>query len=133
MYECSFLGDANSRRDSMEQKFLSIEELNDLLQQWNGQTIKVTKHEMDDLDQTVLQLQDISYARNTRRIDDYVPMHALHLNGNGNITTDATNSTQDLPASMYEIPLQDDSLYEFDGEKFLISTDRGVYKIEVVE
>ncbi|SET22522.1 hypothetical protein SAMN05216389_10751 [Oceanobacillus limi] len=117
----------------MEQKFLSIEELNDLLQQWNGQTIKVTKHEMDDLDQTVLQLQDISYARNTRRIDDYVPMHALHLNGNGNITTDATNSTQDLPASMYEIPLQDDSLYEFDGEKFLISTDRGVYKIEVVE
>ncbi|MFD2043476.1 hypothetical protein ACFSTA_03700 [Ornithinibacillus salinisoli] len=118
----------------MEQKFLSIEEFNDLLQQWNGQTVKVTKHEMDDLDQTVLHLRDVSYARNTRRIDDYEPMHSLHLNGDGDITTGVTNSThQPLPTSMYEIPLQDDSLYEYDGQKFLISTDRGVYKIEVVE
>ncbi|MUK88267.1 hypothetical protein GMD78_07670 [Ornithinibacillus sp. L9] len=117
----------------MDQNFLSIEEFNDLLQQWNGQTIKVTKHEMDDLDQTVLNLQDISYSRNTRRIDEYEPMHTLQLNGDGNIAPEATSNTEPLPASMYEIPLQDDSLYEFDGEKFLISTDRGVYKIEVAD
>ncbi|SHF98830.1 hypothetical protein [Ornithinibacillus halophilus] len=114
----------------MDQQFLSIEQFNDLLQQWNGKNIKVTKHELDDIDETVLSLENISYESNTRRIDDYVPMHSLHLHGDGNIPT-TTNSMTDLPSSMYEIPLQDDSLYEFDGEKFLISTDRGVYKIEL--
>lgn len=113
----------------MDVQFLTIEEFNDLLQQWNGETIKISKHELDDLDETLMTLQDISYERNTRRIDDYEPMHALHLNGTGRIETDADNA-QPLPSSVYEIPLEDNSLYEFDGEQFLLSTSRGVYKIE---
>ncbi|HLR63510.1 MAG TPA: hypothetical protein VK097_13930 [Lentibacillus sp.] len=113
----------------MEAKFLTIETFNDLLQQWNGETIKISKHELDDLDETLMMLQDISYARNTRRLDDYEPMHALHLNGTGTIETDASNA-QSLPSSVYEIPLEDNTLYEFDGQKFLLSTSRGVYKIE---
>ncbi|WP_106495811.1 hypothetical protein [Lentibacillus sp. Marseille-P4043] len=115
----------------MDQHFLSIEEFNELLKQWNGQTIKVSKFELDDIDETVMNLQDISYSRNTRRIDDYVPMHALQLNGSGAVQTDATNP-QSLPTSLYEIPLEDNSLYEFDSSHFLLSTERGVYKIELV-
>ncbi|WP_099159118.1 hypothetical protein [Virgibacillus ndiopensis] len=115
----------------MDQHFLSIEELHALLNQWNGQKIKVTKLELDDVDETLMELQNISYSKNTRRIDDYVPMHALQLNGTGRIQTDAANlQPQDLPLSLYEIPLEDSSLYEFDGSKFLLSTARGVYKIE---
>ncbi|WP_188455529.1 hypothetical protein [Virgibacillus oceani] len=116
----------------MDQHFLSIEELNELLNRWNGQNIKVTKLELDDVDETLMELQNISYSKNTRRIDDYVPMHTLQLNGTGHVLTDAADlKPQDLPASQYEIPLEDNSLYEFDGSQFLLSTARGVYKIEL--
>ncbi|TMN22234.1 hypothetical protein FH966_04305 [Lentibacillus cibarius] len=110
-------------------QFLTIEEFNDLLQQWNGETIKISKHELNDLDETLMTLQEISYDRNTRRIDDYEPMHALQLNGAGTMETDI-GEPQTLPSSLYEIPLEDNSLYEFDGHQFLVSTSRGVYKIE---
>jgi hypothetical protein len=115
----------------MEHQFLSVEEFNALINQWVGNPVKITKHEMDDVDRTVMNLTDVSYERNTRRIDDYVPMHNLLLSGNGQIETLATMSNQPLPSSVYEIPLQDNSLYEYDGEKFFITTDRGVYKIEL--
>ncbi|RYG73346.1 hypothetical protein EU245_06550 [Lentibacillus lipolyticus] len=110
-------------------QFLTIEEFHELLQQWNGETIKISKHEIDDLDEIQMTLQNISYDRNTRRMDDYEPMHALQLNGDGTMETDA-NNPQELPSSLYEIPLEDNSLYEFDGHQFLVSTSRGVYKIE---
>ncbi|MBC5635355.1 hypothetical protein H8S33_00825 [Ornithinibacillus sp. BX22] len=115
----------------MEHQFLSVEAFNELIQQWSGRQVKITKHEMDDVDQIVLHLESVSYDRNTRRIDDYVPMHSLQLNGEGQIQTLATMSTQPLPSPSYEIPLQDSAMYEFDGEKFFITTERGVYKIEL--
>lgn len=114
----------------MEAHFLSIEEFNALLNQWNGQSIKVSKHELNDMDETMMDLQHISYSTDTRRIDDYEPMHALQLNGDGTVHTDA-DKPQALPSSLYEIPLEDDSLYEFDGTRFLVSTSRGVYMIEL--
>lgn len=120
------------RRDGMEHQFLSVEEFNRQLQQWNGQQIKITKHEMDDVDKIVMHLQDISYDLNTRRIDDYVPRYNLLLKGDGRIETLASMSNQPLPASVYEIPLENNTLYEYDGEKFFITTERGVYKIEQV-
>ncbi|GAB3049632.1 hypothetical protein [Virgibacillus ainsalahensis] len=114
----------------MEQRFLSIEEFNTLLNQWNGHPIKITKHEMDDIDETLMELEGLSYSTNTRSIDDYVPRHTLQLNGNGDIETTA-NTYEPLPSAIYEIPLGDTSLYEFDGSQFLISTERAVYKIEL--
>lgn len=115
----------------MDHEFLSVEEFNTFIQQWSGRTIKIIKHEMDDIDQTVMNLQRISYDQNTRRIDDYVPKHSLLLHGDGQIETLTTMSNVSLPSSNYEIPLQDNSLYEFNGETFVITTDRGVYKIEL--
>lgn len=111
-------------------EFLSIETFNQLLQKWNGKNIKISKIELDDLDETWMQLDNVSYSSNTRRLDDYEPMHSLHLNGSGQIQTE-NNHVEQLPSSDYVIPLEDSSLYEFDGEQFLLSTDRGVYKIEL--
>ncbi|MBP2258393.1 hypothetical protein [Virgibacillus alimentarius] len=115
----------------MNHHFITVEEFNRLIHQWTGHTIKIMKHELDDVDETCLHLDHISYATNTRRIDDYEAMHALHLNGGGAIQTDKDPYT--LPDDLYKIPLQDTTLYEYDGYQFLISTDRGVYKIELVE
>lgn len=116
----------------MDQHFLSVEEFNELLNNWNGQSIKISKIELNDIDETLMHLQHISYETNTRRIDRYEPMHSLQLNGIGNVHTEAMDSKQPIPSSVYEIPLEDTSLYEFDGSTFLLSTSRGVYKIELV-
>ena len=116
----------------MEEHFLTVEQFNELLKQWDGKTIKISKHELDDLDETVLDLSAISYTTDTRRLDDYEAMHTLNLNGDGKTLTTA-EQFQPLPASLYEIPLEDTSLYEFDGKCFIISTDRAVYKIELAE
>ncbi|RDW16470.1 hypothetical protein CWR48_16430 [Oceanobacillus arenosus] len=115
----------------MDYHFLSIEEFNALLNQWQGQTIKIIKHELDDLDETLIDLNTISYSTNHRRIDEYEPLHSLRLNGGGAIETE-TDNFQSLPQSMYEIPLEDYALYEFDGTQFILSTARGVYTIELV-
>ncbi|MDL4840892.1 hypothetical protein [Aquibacillus rhizosphaerae] len=116
----------------MTQRYLSVEEFNELLQKWNGQTIKITKNELDDDDKTVMELNSISYARDTRRIDDYEPMHALYLNGTGYVQTDA-NEPQSLPESHYEIPLEDSTLYQYNNSQFHLITDRGTYTIEVTQ
>lgn len=115
----------------MKQGFLSIEEFNALMQQWSGRKIKITKHEINDIDRTVMNLQSVSYDQNTRRIDDYAPKYSLLLNGDGQIETLTALSNEPLPSSNYEIPLEDNSLYEFNGKKFIITTDRGIYKIEL--
>ncbi len=117
----------------MEQryKFLSIEQFNELLQKWSQAEIKISKLEMNDLDEIVMQLEKVSFKNETPTIDGYEPIHTLQLGGQGSIQTE-NNDSQPLPSSLYEIPLEDDTLYEFDGTTFLISTDRGVYKIERV-
>lgn len=114
---------------NQQYKFTSIEQFNDLLQQWNDQQIKITKLEMDDVDEITMNLEKITYENEMPTIDGYEPIHNLQLNGAGQIQTDNNNSAP-LPSSLYEIPLQNDTLYEFDGETFIISTDRGTYKIE---
>ncbi|MFD1848743.1 hypothetical protein [Oceanobacillus bengalensis] len=115
----------------MDQYFLSVEEFNALLKQWNGRKIKVIKHELDDFDETLIDLSAISYAKETRSIDGYEPIYSLHLNGSGVIET-TENNYQSLPSELYEIPLEENALYEFDGNRFIVSTSRGVYSIELL-
>ncbi|MCG1027700.1 hypothetical protein J5S49_05300 [Virgibacillus halodenitrificans] len=114
----------------MHQQYLSIEQFNKLLYKWNGKTVKIAKQELDDYDEVMMRLDRISYETDTRRLDDYEPMHSLHLNGIGEIEN-ASNHFEPLPSPLYEIPLEDTSLYQFDGERFSIVTDRAIYTIEV--
>jgi len=116
----------------VSEQYLSIEEFNELIRKWNRKTVKIAKQELDDYDETVMELSDISYETNTRRIDDYVPKHVLQLNGTGLIENEKLEK-QPLPASLYEIPLEDSSLYQFDGSRFALITDRAIYTVEVEE
>ena len=112
--------------------FLSIEDFHEKINEWVGQQIKISKWEMDDVDETVLYLDKISYEKDTRRLDDYKALYTLHLEGEGFIQTDTKYSQlEPLPAPSYEIPLEEDALYEFNGEQFIISTERAVYKLEL--
>lgn len=112
----------------MEESPLTIEEFNEQLQQWNGQKIRIVKEEMDDLDETLLDLDDVSYVKGSG-IDDYIPKYALLLKGNGVVGT-TMNNYEELPSESFEIPLEEDTIYEFDGKRFFITTSRGVYMIQ---
>lgn len=114
----------------MEQ-FITIEQLNNLLKKWSGKRVKIAKQELDDYDEIILDLSNISYATNKRRIDDYEPVYTLRLNGSGQIEN-AAHHYERLPNPGYEIPLEDTSLYQFDGERFSLITDRAIYTIEVL-
>ncbi|WP_186576373.1 hypothetical protein [Aquibacillus kalidii] len=114
----------------MTQQYLSIEEFNELIQQWHGETIKIYKEELDDKDRTLMTISSISYSNDTRRLDDYEPRHSLMFHGDGNIET-ADKELQPLPSSYYEIPLEDSTLYQYDGSQLSLITDRGKYTIEV--
>ncbi|WP_138420377.1 hypothetical protein [Aquibacillus sediminis] len=116
----------------MTQQYLTVEEFNDLLQQWIGNQIVISKQEIKDLDQTFMKLDSISYSKDTRRMDDYEPMHSLLLHGTGQIETESIqNQTQALPSDYYEIPLEDSTLYHYNNQRFSLITDRGTYTIEI--
>lgn len=110
------------------ERSLTIEEFNDYLQQWSGQKIRIVKEELDDLDETLLNLQTISYSKGPS-IDDYIPRYSLLLSGTGIVGT-TMNNYEELPSQVFEIPLEEEAIYEFDGIRFFISTSRGVYMIE---
>lgn len=114
----------------MEKGFLSIEGFNTLLNEWEGQYVKVAKYEKNDHDETHLKLNKISYSKKTRRIDDYESMHTLQLNGSGKVRI-SVNEFEPLPHSLYEIPLEDNTQYKYDGNRLAINTDRAVYTIEM--
>ncbi|WP_173918188.1 hypothetical protein [Halobacillus sp. Marseille-Q1614] len=111
-------------------KQLSVEQFNENLQQWSGKTIKVTKHEQGDEDTVYIDLNDVSYSRDTRRADEYEPMHELKLNGEGRTETDR-GDYQPLPSPVYEIPLEDSTQYQYEDHRFSLITDRGSYMIEL--
>lgn len=115
----------------MADQYVSIETFNEQLQQWNGNTVKISKHELEDEDETIMELQDVTYQTSTRRLDDYQSMHTLQLNGTGKNENEA-HDLQPLPSSIYEIPLEDSSRYQFDGSRFVLTTERGKYMIERV-
>ncbi|WP_408008779.1 hypothetical protein ACJROX_29840 [Pseudalkalibacillus sp. A8] len=114
----------------MNEQYLTVEQFNQLIQQWSGKTIKITKQELGDQDTIIMKLEDISYHKDTRRIDDYEPMHSIHLIGVGTTETDG-QSGQPLPASSYEIPLEDSTRYRFEDIGFSLVNERGSYTIEL--
>lgn len=113
----------------MSETLLPIEEFNSLLKKWEGEDIKITKYEKNDHDETYLKLNKVAYDKKTRRIDDYEPAYTLQLNGDGKVRV-SQDDYEPLPHSLYEIPLEDETQYTFDGVRFSINTDRGVYTIE---
>ena len=114
----------------MKKESLTIEEFNALLREWSGKRVKVVKHELEDRDETLINLDAVSYEKGSS-IDDYEPRYALQLNGAGMVETTEDNFEK-LPSDEFEIPLEEDAHYEFDGEKFVLETSRGNYTIELL-
>lgn len=114
----------------MNSEFITLEQLTNMLSQWHGKQVTISKVEMDDYDEVFMQLEDITYQSESNHLDPYEPSFTLQLEGTGKKYTDH-GQYEELPSSSYEIPLQKSALYEYDGQQFLISTERGTYKISI--
>ncbi len=109
---------------------LTVEEFNALLREWSGKRVKVEKHEVEDRDEALINLETVSYEKGSS-IDDYESQTALQLNGEGLIETTEDNFEK-LPSDAFELPLEADAHYEFDGERLVMRTSRGDYVIELL-
>lgn len=115
----------------MNKKSMTIKEFNESINKWVGNDIKVLKHEANDLDETIISLDKVTYKENLYRIDDYEPKYVLQLEGVGFVENES-NSFQPLPDSVYEVALDDETEYRFDGSQFQLTTDRGTYSIQLI-
>lgn len=113
----------------MVRRSLYIEEFNQFLHKWKGEHIKVSKEEIGDHDETIMQLLTIEYANNEQNINDYGADHLLKLRGPGHVKT-VDPDPQPLPGSVYDIPLEDHTTYEVDDNMLTLTTERGIYTIE---
>lgn len=113
----------------MAGKNLSSKAFYERLNQWVGHNIKIFKEEIGDDDETLMALKSITHENHANSGDDYIPAHTLQLNGSGAVENE-DNQLEPLPTSEYEIPIEDSTIFQFDGDKFTLKTDRGVYIIE---
>ena len=114
----------------MRKQTITIEDVHAILQQWIGKQITIQKKELQDDDQTTMYLESVTYEINKERLDDYTSTYHLHLNGNGIIET-VHNNAEPLPLPTYEIPLEDQSVYQYSENILHIINDRGQYTIRV--
>lgn len=113
----------------MAGKSLSSKTFYERLNQWVGQNIKIFKEEIGDDDETLMALESITHVNHTVSGDDYIPAHTLQLNGSGAVENE-DDQLEPLPKSEYEIPIEDSTTFQFDGDKFKLKTERGIYTIE---
>ncbi|MDY0394436.1 hypothetical protein ACFSMW_08405 [Virgibacillus halophilus] len=110
-----------------EKNKLDIEGLHAQLEKWHGSHICIKKDELRDVDEIRMELNSISYDKNTRKLDNYQSLYTLHLNGTGSIQTD--RKEQPLPDAVYDIPLEDTASYKMNGSALQLHTTRGTYEI----
>lgn len=114
----------------MNNNRISIEIFSEKINKWTGKEIKVLKQEVNDLDETIISLEKVTYRENINRIDDYEPKFELQLTGSGQVKI-GDGDFEPLPYSIYEIALDEDATFHFDGTAFTLKTDRGMYAIQL--
>lgn len=103
-------------------------ELKQVLDQWVGRDVVLTKQEDGDIDQTVMSLEHVTYVGRGETIDGYVSSRALQLRGEGTVQT-AGGERQPLPFARYDIPLTDDCHIQHNQNTILIETERAEYTV----
>ncbi|MDQ0253978.1 hypothetical protein J2S74_001351 [Evansella vedderi] len=112
-----------------------IFELTEWLERQKGQTLMIYKSEFStgkeeiiDRDEVKLVLNDVS-VRDIERHDedDYLANQEIILHGEGQIHTD--RGQQELPQSVYEIPIYDDFATQDRENGIRVETEKAIYTI----
>lgn len=79
----------------------------------------------------MIDLNDVTYAEGHKILNGYELRYAWNLNGSSEIEME--NDCAEIPANVFEIPLEETALDECDGTRFILSTSRGVYTLELLD
>ncbi|MDG0812595.1 hypothetical protein [Cohnella rhizosphaerae] len=108
----------------------SIADVTQWLESQTDKELVITKHEDDDIDETVIRLARIERTGERRdALDDYTNGAALVLRGNGTVVTEGREAP--LPNDAFEIPLEGLSLTETAESAALLVTERARYSIKI--
>ncbi|PZE22120.1 hypothetical protein [Paenibacillus xerothermodurans] len=109
-----------------------LQQITQWLNGCKGQSLHIQKREANDLDETHIQLEQVTVANDyPDRRDDYVSRHELILHGRGYIVNSnpALNVSPPLPRDRYEIPLLGNWRGQVHNEMVQLMTDRASYEI----
>ncbi|MGV3487584.1 MAG: hypothetical protein ACO1OC_03245 [Tuberibacillus sp.] len=102
-----------------------IQELRDVLQQWIGRKVLVTKEENGDIDQTLIDLERFDQEVYENDLDDYMPKASFQLVGSGQTINQGAKAA--LPYSSFDIPLDMAEEIHCDAEGVFLRTGRALY------
>jgi hypothetical protein len=106
---------------------LDINQLKSTLQSWGNVQLLISKVEMGDVDQTVINLSELGFERYERHTDDYLSSATLQLVGKGYQVMEDTDIP--MPYQTYDIPVEDVLDFQNDGDRIHLVTNRASYTI----
>lgn len=104
-----------------------LKSVTDWLNAHKQQTVMIRKQEMEDTDQTRIQLEEVEYRENTPTIDDYTEGDSLILHGNGTVINE--QGEIQLPQNTYQIYVDGLSKADVKETQLTMETDRAKYEI----
>jgi hypothetical protein len=104
---------------------LPLNELTDILAQWVGRKVLVTKEENGDVDQTLIDLERLDQEVYDNNHDDYLSNATLQLVGNGQTVNQGEKAP--LPYAAFDIPVDEAEELHCDVEAVFLRTARAVY------
>ncbi|MBF0707103.1 hypothetical protein IQ283_10910 [Alkalihalobacillus hwajinpoensis] len=104
-----------------------LTEVRNTLTEWVGGHLIIEKKEQDDLDKTIMKLEDFVFQHRGETVDDYTASTLLQLKGEGKVISD--EATAPLPHSTFEIPLEDINDVKKHSDELIVLTERASYHI----
>jgi hypothetical protein len=119
------MGKIRSEVNKMDTTKLS--EVRNTLADWVGGHIIIEKKEQDDLDKTIMKLEDFTFQHRGESVDDYTASTLLQLKGEGKVISD--EAAVPLPHSIFEIPLEELDNVKKEATELVFFTNRASYHI----
>ncbi|MBN8209201.1 hypothetical protein JI666_10635 [Bacillus sp. NTK071] len=104
-----------------------LTELRNTLTEWVGGHLIIEKNEQDDVDKTIMKLEDFAFQHRGETVDDYTASTLLQLKGEGKVISD--QATVPLPHSLFEVPLENINEVNHQNNELMIGTSRASYHI----
>ncbi|MDP4551815.1 hypothetical protein Q9251_13125 [Alkalihalobacillus macyae] len=104
-----------------------LKDLRNALTEWIGGHLIIEKKELDDVDKTIMKLEDFTFQHRGETVDDYTASTLLQLKGEGKVISD--EATVPLPHSLFEIPIENISEVNHQTTELMIATERASYHI----
>jgi hypothetical protein len=103
-----------------------IIDLKETLNEWSGKQISIRKEEAGDIDEIKVLLEKATFEQRDAK-DDYLGDHILFLHGKAYANED--DQQVELPAILYEIPVDGIEDIRFDADIVSFQTSRAQYVI----